>query len=578
MSTIAEIAELTLDTLQNAVKTAAAFRCRRRLQPAGGEGDKVFPPTFAGAVYAIEKRRVPGREGAVQCVLLDSVQSQANRMEQALQEAVDAGKLELPLLVVDFTAHDPTGDLEADAKAGRLIDRVGRITSLQVPHRLADATLRYSKLGGQSFRKSPRGKALNTASAGNATALFELCPTALVFGMWDSTGPKGGLGAKFERAVVSEIVGVSAEVGDLRRGVRRDPLETSKEVSLIPSEDRTEFRIGEGGRPGGVRPSKLGLSSVPFPEQRDRKTEKNYFDGVTVQYAEQTTTLSLICLRRLRFPLDGAAPRDEVDVAARTVLAALGLAAATLAFEAGTDLRSRCLLWPDGPMVWELLDRPGSEPRKFSLDGEAAVRLLGEAVAVAASEPDARERPEWPPASCARVHGARGGALRNWSGSLRAGGARVAGVAPPAPAAGAGAHPAGRGDTLRPGERQAGRPVQTAHGDHPNPSRSSLGTGTAAASFGPGWTTTSSISPGPRRWLTQPSVGPWKDCAGKSRGSGTRCRWSTRGWRRRTRSRRRIGCRMAGERSSTSGWSSRARWRISRAATTGPQLNAMGPW
>jgi CRISPR-associated protein Csb1 len=571
MSTIAEIAELTLDTLQSAVKTAAAFRCRRRLQPAGGEGDKVFPPTFAGAVYAIEKRRVPGREGAVQCVLLDSVQSQANRMEQALQEAVDAGKLELPLLVVDFTAHDPTGDLEADAKAGRLIDRVGRITSLQVPHRLADATLRYSKLGGQSFRKSPRGKALNTASAGNATALFELCPTALVFGMWDSTGPKGGLGAKFERAVVSEIVGVGAswEPEYRARGLRRDPFETSKNVRVLASEDRTELRIAKGNERGALRPSELGLSSVPFDSANA---------GVTIEYAEQTTTLSLICLRRLRFPLDGAAPRDEVDVAARTVLAALGLAAATLAFEAGTDLRSRCLLWPDGPMVWELLDRPGSEPRKFSLDGEAAVRLLGEAVAVAASEPDARERPEWPPASCARVHGARGGALRNWSGSLRAGGARVAGVAPAAPAAGAGAHPAGRGDTLRPGERQAGRPVQTAHGDHPNPSRSSLGTGRAAASFGPGWTTTSSISPGPRRWLTQPSVGPWKDCAGKSGGSGTRCRWSTRGWRRRTRSRRRIGCRMAGERSSTSGWSSRARWRISRAATKGPRRNAMGPW
>jgi hypothetical protein len=35
--------------------------------------------------------------------------------------------------------------------------------------------------------------------------------------MWDSTGPKGGLGPKFERAMVSEIVGIDAEVGDLRR-------------------------------------------------------------------------------------------------------------------------------------------------------------------------------------------------------------------------------------------------------------------------------------------------------------------------------------------------------------------------
>ena len=65
------------------------------------------------------------------------------------------------------------------------------------------------------FRKSSKGKALNTVSQRNATALYQLCPTALIFGMWDSTGPKGGLGAKFERAMVSEVIGVGATVGDL---------------------------------------------------------------------------------------------------------------------------------------------------------------------------------------------------------------------------------------------------------------------------------------------------------------------------------------------------------------------------
>ncbi|MDQ7828650.1 MAG: type I-U CRISPR-associated RAMP protein Csb1/Cas7u [Armatimonadota bacterium] len=372
--------QLSVEVLKSAVKgAAAAFRCRRRLLPAGGPGEKVFPPTFAGAVYAIEQRRIPGRDGPVTCVLLDSVQSQANRMELALQEAVDAGRIRIPLVVVDFTEYDPTGDLEADERAGRLIDRVGKITSLQVPHRLADATLRYSELDGVPFRKSDKGKALNTVSPTNATPLFELCPTALLFGMWDSTGPKGGLGAKFERAMVSEIVGVGVEVGDLRRGVRRDPLGTSRDVTVIPSEDRTEFRVAEG-RNRGVRPSKLGLASVPFPKQTDQKTRENYYDGVTIEYAEQTTTLSLICLRRLRFPLNGQPPQDEVDVAARTVLAALGLCAATLAFEAGADLRSRCLLWPDGPTVWELLARPGAEPERFSLTGETAIALLKEAV------------------------------------------------------------------------------------------------------------------------------------------------------------------------------------------------------
>lgn len=339
----------------------------------------MFPPTFAGAIYAIEKRRIPGRDELVTCVLLDTVQSQANRMELALQEAVNAGRIKIPLVVVDFSEHDPTGDLEADEKAERLIEKVERITSLQVPHRLADAILRDSELDGVKFRKSERGKALNTVSLANATPLFELCPTALVFGMWDSTGPKGGLGPKFERAMVSEIVGVGAEVGDLRRGVRRDPLEISKSVRVFRDEDGSLLRVANEKEKGAVRPSEINHSSVPFPEQRERKAEQNYYDGVTIEYAEQTTTLSLICLRRLRFPLDGR-PDPAVDVAARTTLAALGLAAATLAFEAGADLRSRCVLWPEGPMVWELLDRPAEEPKRYSLTSDEAVALLRESV------------------------------------------------------------------------------------------------------------------------------------------------------------------------------------------------------
>jgi CRISPR-associated protein Csb1 len=371
--------QLSVEILKSAVKgAAAAFRCRRRLQPAGGPGEKVFPPTFAGAVYAIEQRRIPGRDGPVACVLLDSVQSQANRMELALQEAVDAERIELPLVVVDFSEfseHDPTGDLAADEAAGRLIEKVGRITSLQVPHRLADAILRDSELDGVKFRKSERGKALNTVSLANATPLFELCPTALVFGMWDSTGPKGGLGPKFERALVSEIVGVGAawEDGYRSRGVRRDPLEISKNVLVLRDEDKSLLQVAEVKEKRAVRPSEINHSSVPFESANS---------GLTIEYAEQTTTLSLICLRRLRFPLDRRA-YPEVDVVARTTLAALGLAAATLAFEAGTDLRSRCLLWPDGPMVWELLDRPGEEPKRYSLTSDGAVELLKGAVEAA---------------------------------------------------------------------------------------------------------------------------------------------------------------------------------------------------
>ena len=365
------MAEL-LRILQEAVKgNAAAFRCRRRLQPAGGEGDKVFPPTFAGAVYATEKRRLPGKNEAVDCVLLDSVQSQANRMELALQEAIEAGKIALPLLEVDFTEHDPTGDASADENAGRLIDAVGKVSSLQVPHRLADAILRDSELGGISFRESQLGKTLNTVSLANATPLFQLCPTALLFGMWDSTGPKGGLGAKFERALVSEVVGIGAEYHDSyrARGVRRDPLEVRAAIKVLKAADKT-WTVAEPKSKGATAPSSVNHSSVPFDSQNS---------GVTIDYAEQITTLSLICLRRLRFPMRGDV-KPEANDAARTVLAALGLCAETLAFESGMGLRSRCLLWPSGPMEWELLAQPGETPRKFAITADNAVVLLKEAV------------------------------------------------------------------------------------------------------------------------------------------------------------------------------------------------------
>jgi CRISPR-associated protein Csb1 len=296
-------------------------------------------------------------------------------MELALQEAYDAGKLRLPLVIVDFTPWSPTGDVEADKAAKRLIDAVGKITSLQVPHRLADAILRDSQTpGGVEFRKSEKGRALNTVSLQNATPLYQLCPTALIFGMWDSTGPKGGLGAKFERALVSEVVGVGASIHEIHRarGIRRDPLEIRKTVPILKAADGS-WKVVESRTKGAEAPSSINHSSVPFESPNA---------GTTIEYAEQSTTLSLVVLRRLRFPVNGTM-KTETDIAARTVLAALGLCAATLAFENGMGLRSRCLLWPDGPMRWELLDKPGEDPKVFTLTGGEAIGLFNEAVKAA---------------------------------------------------------------------------------------------------------------------------------------------------------------------------------------------------
>ena len=377
--------KLDLKTLCDAVSgSGVAFRCCVKLQPAGGDGTKVFPPTYAGAVYATEKRRLPGRAEPVECVLLDSVQSQANRMEEALQQALDTKRLKMPVIDVDFTPFFQGGDRKGDMT---LLDPVGRVSSLQAPHRVADAILRDSLWKGVAFRKSEIGERIALVTARDATALFEYCPTALVFGMWDSTGPKGGLGAKFERAIVGEIVGIDAVYG-VKTSSRIDPLGIQLKAgplyarsdgsgwtldeSLAKKEKEKPVTLGKDGRPseanhGNVKPDLKDKKGQPYP------------GGVTISHAEQTVVLSLPALRRLHFPVDDKY-EPEFDNAARTVLAALGLSAATLAAEAGLDLRSRCLLWPVEPLTWSLLGKPGETPADLELDGETAIKLLGEAV------------------------------------------------------------------------------------------------------------------------------------------------------------------------------------------------------
>ncbi len=240
-----KIADLT-----NAVKQGAALRCRTRIQPAGGEGDKVCPPTYLGAKYATEERTVTtdGKPERVPCVLLDSVQSQANRMEEALQSAVDAGDIRLPVVEVDFTGVE-------------LIDPVGKITSLQAPHRIADAILRDSLHDGVPFRSSEIGKQIDAVSNRNATPLLELCPTALVFGVWDSTGPKGGLGAKFARALVAEIVGFNVANG-AKTGSRIDPLAIRASAKIFIEKDGS-WRLAKEKEKKTVSPSEKNHRNIP---------------------------------------------------------------------------------------------------------------------------------------------------------------------------------------------------------------------------------------------------------------------------------------------------------------------------
>lgn len=103
---------LGLEVLQAAVAgNVAAIRAEIPLEPAGGWQDKVFPPTYSGGVYATEKRLLDGKE--VETVVLDSVQSQANRVEEALLCAFDEGRINLPVMEMTVPDYGRVTSLDA---------------------------------------------------------------------------------------------------------------------------------------------------------------------------------------------------------------------------------------------------------------------------------------------------------------------------------------------------------------------------------------------------------------------------------------------------------------------------------
>jgi CRISPR-associated protein Csb1 len=329
--------------------------------------------------YAMERRRIDGRE--VETVLLDSVASQANRMEEALLEGWRRQHLAFPVVWVDFSVEEGLQDLE-------------QISALQAPHRIADALLRDSVLDGTPFRDTAIGKDFTDSRVTYATGMYKHCPTALIFGIWDSTGPKGGLGAKFQRCLVSEIVGIDVIAG-VKTASRIDPTGIEKKAGPIyahkdPAQEWTldpkEARL-EKGKP--VEFSRRGAQGKGNPSAANHGNIPPSIDGeaggVTMAYAIQTTVLSLAGLRRLRFPtsVDGkpiaTEARDVGETAARVALAALALAAIVYQHENDYDLRSRSLLVAKNPLVFEVLGRNGGEPVRFELDRSKAADLLAEA-------------------------------------------------------------------------------------------------------------------------------------------------------------------------------------------------------
>ena len=212
------------------------IRIDTELVPLAGPGGPVKPAVYDGGTYQQDRRwAMPNDAEPTAVIVIDNVPSQANRLEDALRRHRES--ISIPELILDLSAlpHLP-------AHLPR------QLSSLEFPHRNADAYLRDAQLDGQDFLKTPLGQAIFGATAQACGPLMAWFPQALLYGFWQSHLGKKRSNSKHARAWVSEIVGWQPASTDTRvLGLKGDALNlNTDEVVTSNPDDRTKWDVGQG--------------------------------------------------------------------------------------------------------------------------------------------------------------------------------------------------------------------------------------------------------------------------------------------------------------------------------------------
>ena len=340
------------------------------LQPLSGPGGPVKPAVYEGGTYQLDRRWAsPNDAEPTPVIVIDNVPSQANRLESALRR--DRESNSIPEFVLDLSE---IGGLPAHLPRS--------LSSLEFPHRNADAYLRDARLGDLDFIRTDVGQAIFGATAQECGPLMAWFPQSLLYGFWQSHLGRKRHNSKHARAWVSEIIGWQPASTETRVfGLKGDPLNlNTDDVVTSNPDDRTMWNIGgaekvEGGKRD--RLSELGHGQVPF------MGSDAAVSAVSFQRVTQRATVSFAQLRRVSLGRDVA---READAAARALLVALGLHAHQLAFGHAFALRSGADLRPATTTVtWlgsagdETCDLGGAEATRDLL---AAARTRAESVGV----------------------------------------------------------------------------------------------------------------------------------------------------------------------------------------------------
>jgi len=276
--------------IQNWIKgNVSALVLREYLIPVEGKESPFFPPTFAGSnaedsYYCIDLMK----DGTRVC-LIDTVGSQANRMEPVFTQ--DPYNKLIPQVLI---------------KAGKNV-----INLCEVGHRVADALLRNS-----SINKDIKDALEDKQQQNDSHKLAKIAPTSLVFGLWDSRGTQ----VKTPRIVSSVIRAYDIDI--LSRSAQYFPPTNYRDEDLLgESEDKKEIEVR----------SVLGYNEIP---------STNTHGGIIAHgHIRRDVVVNFAALRKIK-----ASDTEKTEILQRYVLA-LSLVAATSIKE--WDLRQGCLLTID---------------------------------------------------------------------------------------------------------------------------------------------------------------------------------------------------------------------------------------
>lgn len=302
---------LNLDDLKQAVRPGEAVTLSSvtRLAPAAGSHASIAPARYTQGktgVYAYETRFVDGEP--VTTVLVDAKSSAANRLETAIQDAIDDGHplfSLMPRVEVTYTGDGVTRTF----------------SDLTLPHRLFDAHIRAGTVDGVPTTQVPAYVAARNSNPTGAWDIMQLSPITVAFGGWDSHR-KANQG-RYPSLLVGEIIGVVADQDPERMqvarhsGARVDPVAAGLDIKQSDLKAMVELQKDELGKSvlekaagKKLKPSELGFGSIPPGVEA--------LAGIATSEIIRSHVLSFALLRRLRF---GRGPDGDASI--RALLAAV---------------------------------------------------------------------------------------------------------------------------------------------------------------------------------------------------------------------------------------------------------------